>query len=45
MRKRIIKHRAKGMPSGEQREWLDLEPLIQIEVTSEDASHRIEWPS
>jgi hypothetical protein len=42
MRKRIIEHGLHGTPSGEQREWLDLECLIQIEVTSEDAAHPIE---
>ena len=42
MRKRIIEHGLPGTPSGEQREWLDLECLIQIEVTSEDAGHPIE---
>jgi hypothetical protein len=42
MRKRIIEHGLQGTPSGEQREWLDLECLIQIEVTSEDAAHPIE---
>jgi hypothetical protein len=42
MRKRIIEHGPQGTPSGEQREWLDLEPVIQIEVTSEAASHPIE---
>lgn len=42
MRKRIIKHDLPGTPSGEQWEWLDLESLIQIEVTSEDTAHPIE---
>jgi hypothetical protein len=42
MRKRIIEHGPQGTPSGERREWLDLESLIQIEVTSEDATHPIE---
>jgi hypothetical protein len=42
MRKRIIEHGLQGTPSGEQREWLDLECLIQIEVTSEEAAHPIE---
>ena len=42
MRKRIIEHGLPGTPSGEQWEWLDLESLIQIEVTSEDTAHPIE---
>jgi hypothetical protein len=42
MRKRIVEHGTQGTPSGEQREWLDLEPLIQIEVTSEDPAHPIQ---
>jgi F5/8 type C domain len=42
MRKRIIEHGLRGMPSGEPREWLNLERLTQIEVTSEDAGHPIE---
>ena len=42
MRKRIIEHGPQGTPSGKQGDWLDLEPLIQIEVTSEDAAHPIE---
>jgi hypothetical protein len=42
MRKRIIEHGPQGTPSGEQRDWLNLERLIQIEVTSEDAAHPIE---
>ena len=42
MRKRIIEHGPQGTPSGEPRDWLDLERVIQIEVTSEDAAHPIE---
>ena len=42
MRKRIIEHGLPGTPPGEPREWLDLECLIQIEVTSEDAAYPIE---
>jgi len=42
MRKRIIEHGPQGPPSGKQGDWLDLEPLIQIEVTSEDAAYPIE---
>ena len=42
MRKRTIEHGPLDTPSGEQRDWLDLERCIQIEVTSEDAAHPIE---
>ena len=42
MRKRTIEHGPLDTPSGEQRDWLDLERYIQIEVTSEDAAHPIE---
>lgn len=39
MRKRVI-----GQPSDDSAEasWLDLEPLAQVEVTSEDAAHPVE---
>jgi hypothetical protein len=40
--KRIIERGLPGTPSGQQRVWLDLECLIQIEVTSEDAAHPID---
>ncbi len=39
MRKKIIKERV--IPSADQN-WLDLEYLAQVEVTSEDAAHPIE---
>ena len=42
MRKLTIEHGPQDTPSGEQRDWLDLERCIQIEVTSEDAAHPIE---
>ncbi len=41
MRKRIVTQGDQGkLPSGEN--WLDLENLVQAEITSEDASHPIE---
>jgi hypothetical protein len=41
MRKRIIPSVQKDIsPPGE--DWLDLEPLAQVEITSEDAAHPIE---
>jgi hypothetical protein len=42
MRKRIIEHGRQDTPFGERWEWLALDPLIQVEVTSEDAGHPIE---
>jgi hypothetical protein len=42
MRKRIMEASFQGPPPGERREWLDLEGLVQVEVTSEDAAHPIE---
>ena len=42
MRKRIMEHGPRGTPSGEERDWLDLERLIQVEMTSEDAAHPVE---
>ena len=42
MRKRTIELGPLDTPSGEQRDWLDLECCIQIEVTSEDTAHPIE---
>jgi len=41
MRKRIIKQSSKELSPPEQG-WLDLEPLAEIELTSEDAAHPIE---
>lgn len=41
MRKRIIPSAAAGTPpSGD--DWLDLEELVQVEITSEDPAHPIE---
>ena len=41
MRKRIIKQSSKEISPPEQG-WLNLEPLAEIELTSEDAAHPIE---
>lgn len=41
MRKRIIKQSSKELSPPEQG-WLDLEPLAEIELTSETAAHPIE---
>ncbi|HKA62189.1 MAG TPA: hypothetical protein VKH83_07170 [Methylomirabilota bacterium] len=41
MRKRVIRPAAtEGLPA--EQEWLDIEQLAQVEVTSEDAAHPIE---
>jgi len=41
MRKRILHHTPKEIPSSDQ-DWLDLENLVEVEITSEDAGHPIE---
>ncbi len=41
MRKRIINQGAEGTQAAD-RNWLDLESLAQVEVSSEDAAHPIE---
>ena len=41
MRKQIIKD-TQGSPPAEPQGWLDLEHLIQVKLTSEDAEHTIE---
>jgi hypothetical protein len=41
MRKRIIRQGPQGSCEDEQ-DWLDLEPLVQVELTSEDAGHPVE---
>ena len=41
MRKQIITHDSQD-PSTVEPDWLDLEPIAQIEVTSEEAAHPIE---
>ena len=41
MRKRIIQQDTAG-PAVENQRWLDLESLVQVDLTSEDAAHPIE---
>ena len=41
MRKRII-NRSSKEPSSADQDWLDLERLAQVEITSEDAGHPVE---
>jgi len=41
MRKRVIDQATAEAPA-EHQDWLDLEPLVQAEMTSEDAQHPIE---
>ncbi len=42
MRKRIIQQGTQGTRPGADQQWLDLEHLVQAELTSEDAEHPIE---
>jgi hypothetical protein len=42
MRKQIINQGAQGAPAAEHPDWLDLEHLVQAELTSEDPEHPIE---
>jgi hypothetical protein len=42
MRKRIIPQGLLAAPPAEERNWLDLEQLAEVEFTSEDAAHPIE---
>jgi hypothetical protein len=42
MRKQIIKEDTQGIPLAEHQDWLDLEHLVQVELTSEDMEHTIE---
>jgi hypothetical protein len=41
MRKWVINQQPPGA-SVDDRDWLDLEPMVQVELTSEDAAHPIE---
>ena len=41
MRKRVINQESAGTPVDD-RDWLDLESLVQVELTSEDAEYPIE---
>ena len=42
MRKQIIKEETQGVSPDEPQDWLDLEHLVQVELTSEDVEHAIE---
>ncbi|MGB5259519.1 MAG: hypothetical protein WBO34_03240 [Gammaproteobacteria bacterium] len=42
MRKQIITEHTQGFSPAEPQDWLDLEHLIQVEMTSEDTAHTIE---
>jgi hypothetical protein len=42
MRKRIIQQGTQGTLPADDRGWLDLEQLVQVELTSEDTKHPIE---
>jgi len=42
MRKRIIHQGAQGISPADGQDWLDVERLVQVELTSEDAEHPIE---
>ena len=42
MRKQIIMEQTQGVSPAEPQDWLDLEHLVQVELTSEDAEHAIE---
>jgi hypothetical protein len=42
MRKRITDESVQKVSPAENREWLDLEQLVQVELTSEDEEHPIE---
>ena len=42
MRKKILHESAQIVPPADAQDWLDLEHLVQVELTSEDAQHPIE---
>ena len=42
MRKQIINQGSQGSSPADDQEWLDVENLVQVELTSEDAEHAIE---
>jgi hypothetical protein len=42
MRKRTIQHSTQGIPPVDDQGWLDLENLVQVELTSEDSEHPVE---
>jgi len=42
MRKQIINQGSQGTTPADDQDWLDVEHLVQVELTSEDAEHPIE---
>ena len=42
MRKQIINQGSQGTSPADDQDWLDVEHLVQVELTSEDAEHPIE---
>jgi len=42
MRKQIINQGSQGASPADDQDWLDMEHLVQVELTSEDAEHPIE---
>ncbi len=42
MRKRIIQQDSQGTSPDDEQDWLDVEDLVQVELTSEDAEYPIE---
>ena len=42
MRKQIINQGSQGISPADDQDWLDVEHLVQVELTSEDAEHPIE---
>jgi hypothetical protein len=42
MRKQIIQQGTPGITAADYQDWLELEHLVQVELTSEDAGHPIE---
>jgi len=42
MRKQIVNQGSQGTSPADDQEWLDVEHLVQVELTSEDAEHPIE---
>jgi len=42
MRKRIVEQHSQGSAAAGDQEWLDLEQLVQVELSSEDAEHPVE---
>ena len=42
MRKRVIQQDTQGTSPDDEQDWLDVEDLVQVELTSEDAEYPIE---